>query len=159
MSKWTQFWDMNSGGGLKEGPYSEIYIEAPEDEAVRIFYNRFGHNPNRVTCTCCGNDYSINESETLEQATAYQRNCGYVFRNPAGEVCDKKEGFVIGKGMQAGYTCGYEEVPDTLFKYGRPLVPLADYIKQPNVLVIRADEIKPEERVGKVPEQGYVWQE
>jgi hypothetical protein len=25
------------------------------------------------------------------------------------------------------------------------------------VLVIRADEIKPEERTGSVPEQGYVW--
>jgi len=50
--------DMHSGGDLKE-KWQYIYIEAPEEEAKVIFYNRFGHNPNRVTCTCCGKDYSI----------------------------------------------------------------------------------------------------
>ena len=48
MSKWTNFHDMYSGGGLKEKPYTYIYIEAPEVEARTIFYNRFGHNPDRV---------------------------------------------------------------------------------------------------------------
>jgi hypothetical protein len=67
----TRFMDMHSGGGTKEPPYEYIYIEAPEAEAKVIFYNRFGHNPERVTCTCCGEDYSIDSYETLEDATAY----------------------------------------------------------------------------------------
>jgi hypothetical protein len=70
---WTQFWDMNSGGGRKEN-WSQIFIEAPEEEAVSVFYSMFGHNPHRVSCTCCGPDYSIEEEETLEEATAYDRN-------------------------------------------------------------------------------------
>lgn len=73
---WTRFMDMHSGGGSKE-QYDEIYIEAAEDTAKLIFYNHFGHNPERVTCTCCGNDYSISEYETLEEATEYDRDHGY----------------------------------------------------------------------------------
>ena len=72
----THFLDMHSGGGQKEN-FSHCFIEAPESEAKIIFYNRFGHNPERVTCTCCGDDYSIREYETLEQATAFERNCKY----------------------------------------------------------------------------------
>lgn len=34
---------------------------------------------------------------------------------------------------------------------------LADYLTDPDVLVIRADEIKDEERATEVPVQGYVW--
>lgn len=41
---WTKFWDMASGGGQKE-PFKFCYIEAPEEEAERIFQARFGHNP------------------------------------------------------------------------------------------------------------------
>lgn len=70
---WTHFWDMHSGGGTKE-TYDQIFIEAPEDEAVSVFYSKFGHSPNRVSCTCCGEDYSISEYESLEAATAYHRN-------------------------------------------------------------------------------------
>ena len=73
MISWTHFWDMPSGGGCKEAPYGHIFIEAPLEEAVRIFYNRFGHSPYRVSCTCCGEDYSVSEYDTLEEATAYQR--------------------------------------------------------------------------------------
>lgn len=54
---WTKFTDMHSGGQLKEAPFKSIYIEAPEDEARMIFYNRFGHSASRVTCRCCGSDY------------------------------------------------------------------------------------------------------
>ena len=61
---WTQFWDMHSGGSLKE-QWQYIYIEAPEDEARVIFYNRFDHSPDRVTCTCCGEDYSVSEDADL----------------------------------------------------------------------------------------------
>jgi len=73
--KVTRFMDMHSGGGCKEPPYNKIYIEAPEQEAMVIFQNRFGHNPNRVTCTCCGEDYSIDESKSFAQASGYDRNC------------------------------------------------------------------------------------
>lgn len=71
---WTNFWDMHSGGKQKE-KFAQCYIEAPEPEAKVIFYNRFGHNPERVTCTCCGEDYSISEHKTLGQASGYQRGC------------------------------------------------------------------------------------
>lgn len=73
---WTRIWDMHSGGDLKE-PFSKCYIEAPEDEAVSVFYARFGHNPHRVTCTCCGPDYDVEEYETLEKATFYLRRGGW----------------------------------------------------------------------------------
>jgi hypothetical protein len=73
---WTKFWDMHSGGGTKE-KWEQIYIEAPEEESKIIFYNRFGHNPKRITCTCCGSDYSIEENESLEQASGFHRNCAY----------------------------------------------------------------------------------
>lgn len=74
---WCQFMDMHSGGHCKEKPYEYIYIEAPLKEAKVIFYNRFGHNPDRVTCTCCGEDYSITESDSLEQASGYERKAKY----------------------------------------------------------------------------------
>jgi len=38
---WTRFMDMHSGGRLKEDPYQFILIEAPENEAKVIFYNKF----------------------------------------------------------------------------------------------------------------------
>jgi len=77
---WTSFMDMHSGGGCKEPPYEYIYIELPRDMAEVYFYNRFGHSPERVTCTCCGRDYSLSESETLESATEYERRGG-IFRD------------------------------------------------------------------------------
>lgn len=70
---WTLFWDMYSGGSRKEPPYNLIFIEACEDEACRVFQARFGHNPHRVTCTCCGSDYAVREYETLDEATEYHR--------------------------------------------------------------------------------------
>ena len=67
--------DMHSGGDSKE-KWEYIYIEAPEDEAKVIFYNRFGHSPERVTCTCCGDDYSIRDGETLAEVSKYKRERG-----------------------------------------------------------------------------------
>ena len=93
---WTEFNDCHSGGGTKE-QWEKIFIEAPKDEAVTVFYNRFGHNPRRVSCTCCGPDYCIWEEECPPE-------------NPGEDV-----------------------------------------------LIIRADDIPPEERTGDVPVQGYVW--
>ena len=132
---WTRFMDMYSGGGTKEPPYEFIYIEAPLYEAEVIFYNRFGHNPSRVTCTCCGDDYSINEEQDLSQATAFERNCKYD---------SKKKAYV-------------EELKEP--HYGGKYQPIDDYIKNDNVLVIYRDQITPDERKGDVPEQGYVWQD
>jgi hypothetical protein len=103
---WTRFHDMHSGGVKKES-FSNIYIEAPEEEAARVFFNRYGHNPYRVTCTCCGPDYCSIEFDTLEEA-----------QGPGWSIEDG----VVG-------------------------------------VVIRADEIQPDERSGHLPQQGYVWHE
>jgi hypothetical protein len=103
---WTKFMDMHSGGGQKE-KWAYIFIEAPEEEAQVIFQNRFGHNPNRVTCTCCGKDYFIDESPTLEEATAYYRGCKY----------DEK-------------TRKYVEKQATRFAFGRKYVTLEEHLKQ-----------------------------
>jgi len=120
----TLFWDMHSGGYTKEPPFDKIFIEAPEDEAEVIFYNRFGHNPHRVTCTCCGPDYSISEEPTLELATAYHRGCKWGENEYDTESGD---------------------------------VSLDEYLARGDVLVIRAEDIKDEERHGSIPQQGYVW--
>lgn len=150
----TRFMDMNSGGGQKE-KWDHIYIEAPEDDARRIFYGRFGHSPDRVSCTCCGEDYSISEEDSLEQATGFDRGCAYVYRRPDGSECPDSEGWVAGKGKTLGYTASYEERPseDSWKKYQT----LKQYLASDSVLLIRADEIKQEWRVDDVPEQGYVW--
>lgn len=118
---WTLFWYRHFGGCTKEEPYEKIYIESPKKEAEVIFFNRFCHNPNRVTCTCCGAEYSIDESETLEEACEYHR------KNYWNELGQKKE------------------------------LSVEEYMNLPNVLVISANEIKSEERIGKLPEHGWVW--
>lgn len=71
-NKWTRFWDMNSGGGTKT-PYSLIYIEADEKEAIDIFENRFNQDPTDVACECCGQNFEIDSYESLEDATEYHR--------------------------------------------------------------------------------------
>ena len=129
---WTKFMDMHSGGSQKE-KWAFIYIEAPENEAMIIFYNRFGHNPERVTCTCCGQDYSIDESETIERATAYERGCRW--------DNDKR--------------CYVEEI-DSKYSW-KEYRTLDEYKKDNRVLFIHASEIKDNERIGYVPTQGYVW--
>lgn len=138
---WTRFMDMRSGGSSKED-FEYLYVEAPADEAKRIFFNRFGHNPERVTCTCCGDDYSIRSADTLEKITAYERGCAW------------EDG-------------AWRERPDTRYIY-RTYVPLSDFLasgelnefgRAKHFVVIRADEIKPEERLGDVPRQGFVWVE
>jgi len=134
---WTLFWDMHSGGGTKEEPYEKIYIEAPEQEARVIFYNRFGHNPDRITCTCCGEDYSVSEEKCLRQISGFHRGCNYE---------------VTGKGKkQKGK---YVEKPE---RKNKEYMTLEKYEKSKEVLVIRKEEIKPEERKGDLTEEGWVW--
>lgn len=131
---WTRFMDTHSGGGTKEVPYEYIYVEAPEAEAKVIFYNRFGHSPDRVTCTCCGSDYSIDDEPTLAEATAYARGCDYDH--------DAKQ---------------YVERFRLEWSGLDHLLTVEEYVALAEVLVIAADDIKPAERDGNVPDQGYVW--
>ena len=155
---WTRFMDMHSGGGTKEPPYQYILIEAPEEEAKVIFYNRFRHNPERVTCTCCGDDYSIGEHATLDDATGFDRGCDFAHFRPDGTECAESEAWVPGKGMTPGYTQHYAERPAKKYAF-REYTTLEDYLKNPDVLVIREADIKPKERSGEVPTQGYVWRD
>lgn len=74
---WTRFVDMFSGGGCKEPPYEFIYIEANQEKAVALFNAHFGHDPYRVTCDCCGEDYSARSDNSLAQLSAYDRGCDH----------------------------------------------------------------------------------
>ena len=126
---------MNSGGGQKLD-WSMIYIEASSrDEAETVFYNRFGRNPNRVTCTCCGGDYSISIEDTLEEASAYHRGCAY----------DREAKKWVDKPSKERYSFN---------NYAT----LEEYKKQEDVLIIPASDIDDSEKVGEVPQEGYVWQ-
>lgn len=75
--KVTRFMDMHSGGKLKT-PFTHIYVDAPLDEALEIFKDTFERDPNNVTCKCCGEDFVYEEHSSLEEATAYDRECGWV---------------------------------------------------------------------------------
>jgi hypothetical protein len=119
----TRFWDMHSGGSLKE-KWQMIYIEAPESEAKIIFYNRFGHHPYRITCSCCGEDYSINECDTLKEATAFHRGCDW-----------NDEGYI--------------ESP----RAGHQYQTIEQYQENSDVLIIRKKDITSEEREGTLPEE------
>lgn len=138
----TRFMDMHSGGPQKE-KYAHIYIEAPEEEAKVIFQNHFGHNPDRVSCTCCGPDYSITEYKTLREATAYDRGCASAYRKGS-------EGYYLEKG----------EKPKRGFSVTQsfyPYMTLKKYLSQKQVLVLRKKDITPEERKGVLREEGFVW--
>jgi hypothetical protein len=65
--------DMHSGGSLKQPPFEYIYIEAEIEIAEQIFNKKFGHDPYDVSCSCCGENYSVSEYTTLEEATDYER--------------------------------------------------------------------------------------
>ena len=41
--KWTLLWDVHSGGVKKIKPYNKIYIQAPENEAIKIFKDKLSH--------------------------------------------------------------------------------------------------------------------
>ena len=153
---WTHFHDMHSGGGQKL-EWGHIFIEAPEDEAVRVFYNRFGRSPHRVTCTCCGEDYSLSEHPSLEQATAFQRGCDYAYFRPDGTECPEDEAWKMGKGTTPGYEGRYVERPTTKYRFGREHQSLDDYLKSGEPKAVYASEIQPGERKGSVPDEGYVW--
>lgn len=150
---WTQFWDMHSGGGLKLPPWHYIYIEAPEDEATVIFCNRFGRHPENVTCQCCGEDYSVKSEETLEQLTGFHRNLraikriGRALKNDP--VLNRWYYLEPGQEPPEGYTV------DRAWNRSARELTLDEYVKQPDVLVVSAADIKPEERVGQATGRGH----
>lgn len=169
---WTRFMDMHSGGRtkvvrLKGGtfidgdnytkkgqPIDYIYIEAPIHEAKLVFYNRFSHNPERVSCTCCGGDYSISEGENLAQLTAFNRHCAYdeTLKAYVERQDESLRQYVAGAEDDEVWRA-YLNQRGNAVKH----ITLEDYMKLPDVLFIPATHIKPEERRGEVPEQGYVW--
>lgn len=128
---WTTFWDMHSGGDQKL-EWRLIFIEAPKKEAEGVFYSRFKRNPHRVTCTCCGEDYSVNDNDTtLEEATAFHRNCMWTEK-------------------QGGH---YIEEPNEYGDY----VSLDEFLKRKEIKVIFAKDIKAQEKNVILPEEGYAW--
>lgn len=159
---WTQFHDMHSGGGQKLY-WARIYIEADAEEAKIIFQNMFDRNPERVTCTCCGGDYSINSHEDLAQLTGFERGCRNLktprkangrFENDNPVI---KAHLWLEDGEKA--PAGFEVEGGPHFSFNSKYVTLADYTKQKNVKVIRAADIKPEWRKGELHEEGYVWRD
>jgi len=156
---YTRFMDMLSGGSQKE-KFSHCYIEASEGVAKIVFHNRFGHDPENVTCSCCGDDYSISEYETLEDATAYERNCEFsYFFDDTGEHAGgeervkydgtKKAWCISGRPVSGRYienqdpeiirirqSCNTDP-NDPRGKY----IPLSEYVSRDDVVVIRAGEI------------------
>jgi hypothetical protein len=74
MTEWTLFWDMHSGGGTKFGDYEEIYVEGAYEDAMRRFRAVTGCDPYNVTCECCGEDYAVITYDSIEDATAHDRN-------------------------------------------------------------------------------------
>lgn len=127
-SMWTVFWDMHSGGSQKLS-WAKIYIEAHQPEAISVFYARFDRSPSKVTCTCCGEDYSIDSTRgTFAFVSGYHRGCAY----------DNEAKKYVERGV-------YKSV--------------GEYLKSKDVLVIRKHEIGRRDRGRTVPTQGYVWQD
>lgn len=158
---WTQFMDMYSGGGTKEPPYDYIYIEAPEEEARVIFYNRFGHSPERVSCTCCGNDYSVSSNADFGDLSGYERGCAFQQTLPDGTTVEDLPTSIWLKltkaeRIQVNKSGRYIEQPSKK-SYARKYLTVDEYRKRADVLVIPASEIQPEERRGEIPTQGFVW--
>ena len=153
-TKWTSFMDMHSGGSSKE-EFNHCYIEAPIQIAKVVFYNRFRHNPERITCTCCGEDYSIEEEVSLEQITGYERGCDYAYFKGNKRISDE-EGWIPGKGSPKGVTSKYIEESNKKYSFNK-YTTLEEYVKRDDVYIIYAKDIKDEEKIEDVPEKGYIW--
>jgi len=58
---WTHFWDLRIGiCSGSEQDWLHVYIEAPKEEAKKIFQSRFGYIPDKSTCIYLW-DYSMIE--------------------------------------------------------------------------------------------------
>ena len=122
---WTHFWDMHSGGGQKTD-YAHIFVNLPYYSAVAWFEEYFDRDPNNITCECCGSDFSINESQSIEQATGFHRGGEYVYRNSEGKIVPQEEGWKRGKGLVKGYSAGYENCK----------ISLKDFNEKKDVLIV-----------------------
>lgn len=102
---WTHFYDMHSGGGAKED-FEHIFIQAPKDEALVIFYRRFGHSAERISCSCCGEDYSVSELDQGETPQDEMREYSKLYYEspsalliPASDIrADERRGSVPSQG-------------------------------------------------------------
>lgn len=91
---WTHFHDMHSGGTEKTD-YGHIYIKGDKTKAVSKFRDKFQRSPFIVTCQCCGPDYSVTPSDSLKEATKFQRT-GYGKNESLGEYKEKDDVLIIG---------------------------------------------------------------
>lgn len=146
---WTQFMDMHSGGRLKEKSYKLIFIEAPRKQAKIIFYNLFGHNPERITCPCCGEDYSISEHEDLAQLTGHERGCR-TLATPRGKnglyknddpVIKKKYYLEDGENPPKGYKL-------SSFAVWGKYQTLKSFIRRKSILIIHKTALNPKHYKG-----------
>jgi len=130
-----------------------------EDQVGNIQNNycaKCTRNPNRVTCTCCGEDYSVSEHENLEQATAYERECRSAWFDKHGKEIPQEEAWVPGKGCVDGAYGKYVEEQRVEYSHD-PYRTLEEYLKDPSALFIFAKDIKPSEQKGQLRKEGYVW--
>lgn len=134
---WTRFWDMSSGGSTKIEPYDFIFIEAPQKEAEEIFQDRFNRDPYNVTCECCGSDYSISEHSDLEQATGYQRGCGYFLVDAEGNEKTQQDWYALPVERRGELTGRYLERQGSSW---RKHTPLEDYMKSKDVMFIHKED-------------------
>lgn len=156
---WTQFHDMHSGGGQKLA-WAHIFIEAPELEAKAIFWHRFKRNPERVTCTCCGEDYSISSEPSLELATQYERGCRFIHRDGTrgcgddGRWLEPHEDVPEGWTLQKRMLFGAKDIPER----GLTMAEYRERAEQSgNATFIDAKDISPDECHEQPPREGYVW--
>lgn len=135
---WTVFWDMHSGGGQKLD-FAKCFIEAPEAEAIEAFKRLFGRDPHNETCPCCGEDYSIDGEETLEEATAYHRNLDFAV-SARWQNLPRSEWASI----ESRYLEPDEPLPDgwvVEFRRSGPKLTLDEYLASSDVRVVRCDEL------------------
>jgi hypothetical protein len=124
--------DMHSGGSQKL-KWSNIIIEAESQrQACAVFYAKFNRSPYRVICTCCGEDYSISERDSIEE-----------YASP-GWLDSEAEYFKQHAKTKDGrdYVMRERERCKSMVA---------------NAKIILADEIADEERQGDIPSEGYVW--
>lgn len=81
MSKWTNFYDLSSGG-YEKTPHSIIAVEGDEKTARERFEAIFEADSHGCACECCGSDFSVDEYESLEALlevypNAFQVPMGY----------------------------------------------------------------------------------
>jgi len=111
---WTLFADAYADGKLKFKSFEWIIVEGKEKDALALFMDITNVDPKKVTCTCCGQHYSIREHDSVFQATAFERGCRF----------DKT------------LECFVEEVSDfPIIHYTN----VEDFIERDNVLIIFAD--------------------